>query len=371
MKKILHMTPPDVNNGIYRYIFNHMPYISQQEYQFAFLTKAAGDLRRTREYSRYHFPIYCLHNTERENKEALEKEVRTILMDGFDILHLHTSSWRGFLIEEIAMDMGIGKVIVHSHSAGIDEMSSSERQKRIQAHEQYKERFSMKFATDVCACSWKAADWLFGSQIDRGKIKILPNAIEADKYAFNKIKREKMRIELGIEDKIVIGCVGRYCYQKNQEFLMEAFEKACRRNRNLFLLCIGQGQNIAGIRQKASVLGIAENSLYLDWQTNIEDYLQAMDIFCFPSRFEGLGIAAIEAQAAGLRCLVSDTITREVALTDRVTFLPLEEEIWQRELENAVIDSSRKAYDKELAERGYDLRSAAVKLTDLYDRKTK
>lgn len=367
MKKILHMMPPDINNGVYRYIFNHMPYIDQNEYRFAFLTKAAEELKQTTEYEKYHFPVYCLHHTEREDKIAMEKEIREILQKGYDILHLHTSSWRGFFIEEIAMDMGIGRVIVHSHSTGIDEMDSMRRQERMQIHEQYKSRFSMELATDVCACSREAAEWLFGSQIDEGLIRILPNAIDVRKYHFDMEKRKKLRKELGVDDKTVVGNVGRYCYQKNQGFLVRAFEKAHRENRNLFLLCIGQGERITEIRQLICDLGIADCAVCLDWQMNVEDYLQAMDLFCFPSYFEGLGIAAVEAQAAGLKCLISDTVTKEVALTDLVSFLPLKEEVWKEALKNAVIEGSRKHFDKEIEEQGYDLRSAAKRLMALYD----
>lgn len=370
MKRILHMTPPDINNGVHRYIFNHMPYIDQKEYQFAFLTKAAGELMRTKEYKKYRFPVYCLHNTERENKIAMEKEIRSILQDGYDVLHLHTSSWRGFFIEEIAMDMGIGKVIVHSHSTGIDEMDVATRQERLCTHEQYKSQFSMKFATDVCACSWKAADWLFGDQISREQIKVLPNAIDVEKYRFDPYKRQKLREKLGLNGKVVLGNVGRYCFQKNQEFLVKVFAKAHERNKNLFLLCIGQGENIAEIRHLIDELGISDSACCLSWQTNIEDYLQVMDVFCLPSHFEGFPISVVEAQAAGLRCLISDTVTRECDLTEQVLFLPLNEQIWLEALQKVSIDDSRTIFSQRVAERGYDLRSAARKLTDLYDGKS-
>lgn len=213
--KILHMTPPDINNGVYRYIFNHIQHMDMQKYSFAFLTKGAAELKRTQEYRQYGFMVHSLQNTQRDSEEGLREEVVRILGQGYDVLHLHTSSWRGFLIEQIAMEMGIKKVIVHAHSTGIDVTDCVEREKQIREHENYKDQFSMEYATDVCACSVLAADWLFGSKIPRDRIRILPNAVDAGKYRFDPIRRQIIRESLNLEGRIVIGNVGRYSYQKS------------------------------------------------------------------------------------------------------------------------------------------------------------
>ena len=101
--KVLHMTPPDVNNGVHRYIFNHMRYMDMEKYEFAFLTKAAEELRRTEEYWKYGFQVHMLHNRQRDSREGLRSEIIHVLHQGYDAIHLHTSSWRGFLFEQIAM----------------------------------------------------------------------------------------------------------------------------------------------------------------------------------------------------------------------------------------------------------------------------
>ena len=210
--KILHMTPPDINNGVYRYIFNHMRYMEMGKYEFAFLTKGAEELRRTEEYRQYGFQVHTLHNRQRDSREGLRSEIIRVLCQGYDVIHLHTSSWRGFLIEETAMEMGIRKVIVHSHSTGIDVADGAEREKQLREHERYKKQFTMEYATDVCACSGLAADWLFGPGIPREVIRILPNAIDVGKYRFCPEIREKIRRRLNLEKRIVIGNVGRYSY---------------------------------------------------------------------------------------------------------------------------------------------------------------
>lgn len=367
-KKILHMTPPDINNGVYRYIFNHMQYLDQNKYQFAFLTKGADELRRTSEYKKYQFDVYELKNTQRENADALKEEVVQILKEGFDALHLHTSSWRGFLIEEIAMEMGIDKVIVHSHSTGIDVLDNEEREKYLKVHKDFKQKFSMAYATDVCACSRLAADWLFGEKVPREKIKILPNAIDVEKYSYNAEKRYIMRKKMGLENRIVIGCIGRYTFQKNHKFLLRVFAEAQKKNSKLYLLCIGEGELLGELKDSVYKLELSSNVSLLEWQLTIEDYLQAMDVFCLPSRFEGLPISMIEAQSAGLPCLVSDVITKEAKVTELVTYLPLNEDIWVNQLQNIVVcEEKRKKRDEVIAANGYDIKIATKKLTELYD----
>ncbi len=366
MKKILHMTPPEVSNGVYQYIFNHLPILSQKGYEFSFLTKSAEDLRQTKEYKRYHFPVYQLNNTQRDGREGFIKEIQGILHHDFDAVHLHTSSWRGFLIEEIAMEMGVSKVIVHAHSSGIDFSDTAERELIWKDHSYYREQFSMKYATDVCACSKVAADWLYNEQIPRDRIQIMPNAVDVKKYRLDKSVRESMRKSLGVEKYTVIGNVGRYSYTKNQEFLVRAFAKACKKNDKLFLIMIGQGERISVVQSLVEHLNMTKNIRCLGWRDNIEAYLQAMDGFCLPSRFEGLPISVVEAQAAGLQCLVSDTVTRETDLTGMVTFLPLEEECWADAMAGLSIDKDRCTLDEYFDRAGFSIEASCDRLMSLY-----
>lgn len=377
MMKILHMTPPEINNGVYRYIFNHMPYIDQSKYEFSFLTRSADSLRETREYKNVRFPVYQLNHVQRDGREAFVQEIRNILGRGFDVLHLHTSAWRGFLIEEIAMEMKIPKVIVHSHSSGFDFVNSAEREKLWRDHINYRNQFSMEYATDVCACSRVAADWLFSSAIPRDSVQILPNAIDVSRFRFNREARESVRGRLGIKDRIVIGHVWRYSYTKNQEFLVRCFVKAHKKDQRLYLILTGQGEKISEVKKLVNELGIQEHVRCYDWREDIPDLLQAMDVFCLPSVFEGLPISVIEAQAAGLRCLVSDSVTDETDITGLVKFLPLEEKIWTEALEEAGMEADLTAkarqrdgsgrIERKFRQTGYNIEAACERLIRFYE----
>ncbi len=366
-KRILHMTPPIINNGVYKYIFNHMAYMDRERFQFDFLTRNAKALMKTEEYRKYGFSIQSFCNTERNNEEEMRKEISDILSRGYDAIHLHTSFWRGFLIEQIAMEMKIPKVIVHSHSTWVDVEDDKKREEILRVHNVYKEKFDFRYATDVCACSGLAGDWLYGDRIPREKIQILPNAIDVEKYRFRPEIRARLRKKLGLENKIVVGSVGRYCYQKNQGFLIRAFAKARKQNRKLFLLLIGGGELKDKLKKQIADLGLKDDACCLNWQDNVQDYFQAMDVFCLPSLFEGLGITCIEAQAAGLKCLLSDTIPGEAEVTDLVTFLPLEEQIWVEEMVQSEQAEERKQRENEIEAAGYDIRSAVKKLENLYE----
>ena len=366
VKKILHMTPPDINNGVHRYLFNHMKYLNHEKYQFAFLNRNAEKLMKTQEYQKYHFEIQSFHNTERDSKDGLRREIIRILSKGYDAIHLHTSIWRGFLIEEIAMELGIPKVIVHAHSTGIDDKAKEDRDKLLRIHEKYKYMFDLDKATDVCACSVLAGEWLFGPKIPREQIKIMPNAIDIKEYHFQYETRKRIRNLLNIDNRIVIGNVGRYSYQKNQEFLVRSFAKAYKNNPKLYLLLIGQGELMGKIRKLICNLDIEDAVLCFDWQEHVEHFLQAMDVFCLPSYFEGMPISAIEAQAAGLPCFVSNKVTEEIKITKLVTFLPLIEEKWQFVMEQSRSNDDRECFDEQIAKSGFNIEQEVLKLESLY-----
>lgn len=356
MKKILHMTPPVINNGVYKYIFSNLHFIDKSKYEFAFLTQAKDDLEKTEEYKKYGFKIHKFTTTQRENPEKFRKEIENILMSGYDVLQLHTSFWRGFLIEEIAMEIGMPKVIVHSHSSDIDIADEQQRMKLYKEHVRFKSMFNESYATDFWACSHLAADWLYGEQIDRNKIKIMRNAIDVDKYKYNEEIREKYRRELNLEGKFVIGNTCRFEYQKNHEFLIRVFAKIHEKYSDTVLLLVGSGQKLLCIKELVKSLGIEDGVRFLAWRDDIANILQAIDLFCLPSLFEGLPIVLVEAQAAGLYCIASSSITTEAKITDNVCYVDLIESLWIKTIEEKMDGYHRTDMSEIIKSSGFDIR---------------
>lgn len=362
------MTPTDVNSGVYRYIFNHYEYFDLSKVTFGFLTRASDTLRKSSEFTRYGFNIHPFSATQRDDPDLLKAEIHHILSQ-YDVIHLHTSSWRGFMIEELAMDLGMEKVIVHSHSTGIDVNDDNDRIAQIDEHIKYREQFCEKYATDFCACSKLAADWLFGDKISKDKIKFLPNAIDTTRFLFSISARNNVREALDLKNNFILGHIGRYSYTKNQLFLIKVIAYLREFVPNIFLLCIGEGPCKKELECEIKKLNLEENVLLLDWVDNVQDYLCAMDVFCLPSHFEGFPISVVEAQASGITCVVSSNVTDEIELTDLVCRLPLNIEIWASEIiriyEKCDV-TNREKYNEEMFNLGYDVRQSAAQLQALW-----
>lgn len=368
--RILHMTPPIVNNGIYKYIFMLYKYIDKSRFEFEFLMQAPEELMKTKEYHEYGFKIRSFTTTQRENSEKFRKEIYDILSDGYDVLELHTSYWRGFMIEEIAMEIGIPRVIVHSHSSGLDNNNAVERDRQMKIHMQFKQAFGAQYATDFWACSWKAADWLYGDKIPRDKIKIINNAIEVEKYQYNPILREDMRKQLGLENSFVIGHTGRFEYQKNHEFLLRVFKSVCLDKPYARLLLVGEGKLRENIEKYAEELGISKQVIFLGWRNDIPELLQAMDMYCLPSRFEGLPIVMVEAQCADLKCITSSEVTGEAAILDDFQRLPLDEEVWVQNINQYISAPKKRDENIELIRKsGFDIKTEIKNIEKLYSNK--
>lgn len=356
MKKILHMTPPIVNNGVYKYIFSNLKYIDKTKFEFAFLTQANKNLKATKEYQRYGFQIHNFTTTQRENPELFRQQIVNILSSGYDVLQLHTSFWRGILIEEIAMEIGIPKVIVHSHSSEIDIADPTKRHQLYEEHIKFRSQFNKSLATDFWACSELAADWLYGENIPRNEIKIMRNAIEVERFSYNEELRTQYRKALGLEGKFVIGNTCRFEYQKNHGFLIRVFAEIHKKHPNTVLLLVGRGQNLSLIKKMVKEYGIENDVYFLGWRDDVNNIYQAMDLYCLPSLFEGLPIVLVEAQTSGLKCVVSSSITSEAKITDDVYYVDLVEAEWISAIEQFIGDSSRRNNLNKVREAGFDIK---------------
>lgn len=369
--KILHKIGYSIG-GIENYIFNNMEYIDKNRFQFDFLTRNTS-LNTTGIYIKYKFGIKNFSTTDRCSREIFVKEINDILDEGYDVVHLHTPQWTGLLLEELAMKKNIPKVIVHAHSTGlvvpvldVDKTSDTlEKYKKV--HEQNKLKIDERYATDFCACSNEAADWLFGPQISRDKIHIMKNAINVDKYIYNEQIRKNIRLELGIDDCFVLGHVGRMSYEKNQEFLIDVFAKIHQKYKKVKLLLVGSGNMEESLKRRVSQYDISDSVLFLGWRDDINNIMQAMDLFLMPSKFEGLGIALIEAQASGLRCICSDKVPKEAAITKNVAFMELDHEKWIDCICKNLNKYERQNKYEIVTNAGYNIKYAVKELEKLYE----
>ena len=364
--KILHLLPPGFG-GVDAYVFSHYKYMDWNRFRFDFMTTYAG-FQDAPQYRQYPHTVNILPLAGAKKTDEFIRTVRTILENQYDAVHLHTSFWTGTLIEEVAKDMGVPRVIIHAHSSYADEKSKEKRQYILERHEEIKRSFEADLATDYWACSQKAADWLFGKQISRERIVIMKNAIEVERFRFDQQKRDSVRKKLGLENFLVLGTAGRLTYQKNHSFLIEVFTDFVKKYPSARLVIIGDGELRKDIEDQITYMGLKDSVLLLGWQTNVEDYLQAMDIFLLPSRFEGLGIAVVEAVASGLPCIVSDHLPEELAFIPDIQYVPLHVEDWISATGSALENRSERNSGVDVVRAaGYDVRQQAEVLERMYE----
>ncbi len=214
------------------------------------------------------------------------------------------------------------------------------------------------------ACSKAAGIFLFG----RNKaFRIVPNAIDLSRFDAALSCRQETRNALGVEeDEILLGHIGRFAEQKNHRFLIAVFEDFCRIHPRAKLLCIGDGDLEGEIRGMVSKAGLNEKVIFVGRKKDVVPFLEAMDVFVFPSLYEGLGIVAIEAQAVGLPVFASVHVPEEANLTGLCTFLELED---VRQWSNAILESisvRRQSRIPEIRAKGYDIAEAAGLLQEYY-----
>lgn len=279
----------------------------------------------------------------------------------YHVIHGHVRSTASIYLE-IAKKHGL-VTIAHSHStsngSGFSAVVKDIMQRPIRHQADY-----------LFACSDKAGKWLFGEKaLTRPNYRMIPNGVDLQRFAFNNEKRKQMRNDLGInKDTFVLGHVGRITVPKNHKFLVELFAEYHKMNQNSKLLLVGGGELFEEVKQQISQLGINDAVVMVGSKTNTEDYYQAMDVFVFPSLWEGLPVSVVEAQANGLPCLLSDTITRDVDLTDLVSYFPLDNKaMWDKGIKSAmskIRSEVSKDNEKQLAP--FDSRKVAMSLQEFY-----
>lgn len=280
---------------------------------------------------------------------------------GYACVHGHMTSTASIYLP-LAKAAGVPVTAAHARSAGVDGGPKGVLTRLL--------RMPLAKRADFClAASALAGEAVFGKKaMAQGRVHVLPNAIQAQKYQYDPAVRERLRKELGMGQDLVLGHVGRFHPCKNHEFLLDIFAEVLKRKKDCRLLLLGEGSGMEPMRQKAQALGISGRVSFLGNRGNACDYYQAMDCFVFPSLYEGFPGTVLEAQAAGLPCIVSGKITREVKITELVQFIPLSEgaDAWAgRVLES--VGGVRRGRLAEIQSSGYDAAVQAAAMQRFYE----
>lgn len=295
-------------------------------------------------------------------RKSLQQYYKIFKDNHYQIVHSHMNSLSVFPLFE-AWRAGIPIRISHNHSTS----SKGEGKKTLLKY--ILRPFAKVFPTHYCACSAFAGEWLFGKHFyNRGNVRLIHNAIDIPNFSFSQNIRDTMRKELGVEDKLVVGHVGRFVYQKNHQYLIDVFNEIFKQNSNSILLLVGDGPLKPEIQEKAVRMGIAKSVHFLGIRKDVSRLMQAMDIFVFPSNYEGLGMVAIEAQAAGLPTIVSEEIPKEAQVTSSFSYCHLSQspKQWARTAFSCINGFQRTKTDKQISDAGFDIQREASRLLNYY-----
>ena len=287
----------------------------------------------------------------------------------YDIVHSNINTLSVFPLR-MAEKAGIKIRIAHSHS------TSNPKEWKKNLLKNILRPFSKKYANVYFACSELAGRWLFGNKtFDEGKVTIINNAIDVEKFVYNEDIRKKVRNDLKEkckleidDDTLVVGHIGRFVKQKNHDFLIDIFNEVHKRKENSVLVLVGQGPLQKEIEEKVKILGLQDCVLFLGQRNDANELYQAMDVFVLPSLYEGLPVVGVEAQASGLLCELSNAMTKETKILDTTNFidLSLSAEEWAEKILDGQNKFVRKNMTEELKDSGYDIKKEAKKLEDKY-----
>ena len=275
----------------------------------------------------------------------------------YKIIHSHIDAM-SYLPLLAAKQANISTRIAHSHNTSIDK--------------DFKLPLKMLFrkllpgvATDFFACGKEAGEFLFPGK----KTIIIPNAIDGEKFIFDKNLRKRKRASLGVNNEFVIGHVGRLSYQKNHKFIIDVFSEVLKKEHNSILFLVGTGEKKEEIKNYAYKKGVIDKVLFLGNRSDVNELYQAMDVFLMPSLFEGVPVVGIEAQFSNLPCIFSNNVPSEVKISDKVEFISLNKplEDWASKVIYSFNNrNKREIYDENILNSNYNIKNAKKILEDFY-----
>ncbi|MCK1993402.1 glycosyltransferase family 1 protein [Peribacillus muralis] len=357
--RILHVVVNMNRGGAETLIMNLYRNIDRSKIQFDFLTSKKGVFDD--EIEQLGGNIHRIPYISDVGHFAYKKHLDSFFRenDTYKVVHAHMDKMSGLVLQS-AKKAGIPKRISHSHN------TRSEGGLASRIYKWYAGNLIMNNATNLLACSRQAARWLFKDK----PADILKNGIECTSFSYSAETRNIVRKEWNIDSgTTVLGHVGRFAQQKNHRFLIDIFAEFVKETENAVLILIGEGTLKPEIVAKVKSLKLENKVKFLGVRSDINRVLQAFDVFIFPSLHEGLPVSLIEAQAAGLPCIISDRISREVDMgINLLQFLPIDDcSLWSTQLKTVTsLQTTRTVHQGSLSKKGYSINETANELKEFY-----
>ncbi|KAB7788129.1 glycosyl transferase [Bifidobacterium cebidarum] len=355
-----------MGGGVEATVMNHYRHIDRDKIQFDFIVQDDSTVVPAEEIESLGGRVFTIPSYKQlplyiKECERLFRELKPT------IVHSHMNALSVFPLGA-AKRAGVPVRIAHSHS------TSNPREYAKTAVKMALRPFSHVYPTHYAACSHYTAQWLFGNKLDAsGQVRIIHNAIEPERFRFDADVRAAKRTELGIaDDQLLIGQVGRMCFQKNQLFTLDVFKQVLERRPDAILALAGDGDMMDEVKQRIQELGIERSVRVLGIRNDMNELCQAFDVLALPSTYEGLSVVAVEAQAAGLPILASTNVSRETAvIPGLIRFIPLNNQPqWINALAFTPITGQHQDTHNLIRQVGYDINDSAQQLGEWYTQLT-
>lgn len=365
MLNVLHIAPGIDGGGVGGVIYNYLSHMDLKDMHVEVVVRDYGHRQFLHDrFDELGISVHYIVQRKKNLKKHFE-EISKIIRDGkFDIVHCHDQNW-SIIYLKIAEKMGVPVRIAHSHLT----VQTSDRIK-IAISNLFTTSLK-KTATGYFACGKAAGIYMWGSEIaNSSKLYVMRNAVDAQRFQFSDSIRDEYRKKFGFGDKTVIGHIGRFNEQKNHLFLINIFKVYLKIDSTALLILIGIGELEEQIRELVIKNEMQNNVIFLGQREDVRELYNAFDVFILPSLYEGLPVVGVEAQANGLPCIFSDTISNEVVILPDTEVLKLSDsaQMWAhviRNLANRKQNDRRDAIDL-INAAGYNIEVEAEKLRKYY-----
>jgi len=367
--RVLHVIGKRPKGGIGTFLENVTKYIDNDKFQFDFLING-DDIPGEFDKKMYNLgsKVYILpelsYRTSYKYLKALNEFYKN--NNQYHIIHIHSPNIAVFNYFFSRLYTST-KIATHSHSTKFSD-------KTLNSIRNFFLHAPIKVITDIkFACNYASSEFMYGKEATiNGDVNIAKNGIEVERYSFNRKIRDDKRSELHLGESLVLGHVGAFVPVKNHEYLVEIFSEIHKIEPTAVLILVGDGELVDTIMKKVSILEINDSVRFLGRRQDVNQIMQALDLFILPSKFEGMPLVGIEAQAAGLPCFFSSSVSKEIAITEDVNFLDINEAPikWA----NTIIEYTRlnlRNKNRELSsqmiiDNGYDISETVKEIESVY-----
>lgn len=363
--RVLHVIGKRPQGGVGTFLYNITKYIDKSKFQFDFLINANGESGEFDEKMKaLSSNVYVLSELKNKNVLLYYKQLKSFyaLNYNYDIIHIHSANIAIFNFW-LTRKLKNKYIAVHAHSTKYSD-------KFINSIRNFFLHLPIKKIADIFfACSEPAAQFMFGKKVvEKKRFHIIKNSIDSKEFLYNESIRKKIRNDLDITSQLTIGHVGAFVPVKNHEFIIDIFFEIKKLNNQAILVLVGTGELEGKIKRKVEELDLTNSVKFLGRRADVNRLMQAFDLFLMPSKFEGVPLVGVEAQAAGLPCIFSDSITKDIEIIEDTVFMSLNElpNTWAKKILECNKISQRRDTHQKIADAGYEINNEVQKLEKYY-----